>query len=262
MHDDERVAEELEALQAILMDEIKILTDESGKAVGIETEVHPWTALDTEQQFVRVSLEVQLPCGYPDIRPTVRLFNPRGLDDSTFCRIREDISKKCTQNLGQPVIFEIIEIVKEQLTASNMPCVACCICLYGFRSGDHFTKTQCYHYFHSHCLAGHLTASENIFKEEQDKLPPWQQTATFQAVCPVCRAGISYDVEQLRTADPPQELVEAPKTFRPTPELRQLQEKMEALYLKQRSKGGIIQQGNRTPLLLSKLSHEDILKHW
>lgn len=78
--------------------------------MGIETEVHPWTALDTEQQFVRVSLEVQLPCGYPDIRPTVRLFNPRGLDDSTFCRIREDISKKCTQNLGQPVIFEIIEV--------------------------------------------------------------------------------------------------------------------------------------------------------
>lgn len=73
-------------------------------------------------------------------------------------------------------------MVREHLTASNVPCCQCCICLYGFRDGDHFTKTHCYHYFHSHCLAGHLTASERIFREEQDKLPAWQQTEKFQVI--------------------------------------------------------------------------------
>ncbi|KAG8276884.1 NF-kappaB binding [Homalodisca vitripennis] len=71
-------------------------------------------------------------------------------------------------------------LVKEQLTACNVPCCQCCICLYGFRQGDHFTKTPCYHYFHSHCLAKHLRISHRIFNEEQDKLPAWQRTDTFQ----------------------------------------------------------------------------------
>uniref|UniRef100_A0A0A9YWV5 E3 ubiquitin-protein ligase RNF25 n=1 Tax=Lygus hesperus TaxID=30085 RepID=A0A0A9YWV5_LYGHE len=256
MHDDERVSDELEALQAILMEEIKINCDESGQAVGIETEIHPWTALDTETQYVRLTLQVAFPSGYPDVRPNVTLSNPRGLDDSLLTSLHQEIDEKCKQNLGQPVVYEIYEIIKERLTNSNRPSVPCCICLYGFRQADQFTKTDCYHYFHSHCLAGHLTASENIFKEEQDKLPPWQQTATFQALCPICRAPINYDVETLRTADPPQELEEAPRTFQPTPELRLLQERMEALYLRQRSKGGIIQEDNKTLLLTEESNGE------
>lgn len=253
MHDDERVSEELEALQAILMDELKFKFDDSGKCIGLETEVHPWTALDTEQQYVRVTLQVSLPVGYPDIKPNITLSSPRGLDESLLKTIQKEVADKCAESLGQPVIFEIIEIVKERLTASNMPSVPCCICLYGFREGDQFTKTHCYHYFHSTCLAGHLTASENTFREEQDKLPPWQRTESFQAVCPVCRAHISYDVEVLRSALPPRELEEAP-VFQPTPELRRLQESMSKLYLKQRSKGGIIQPSNKT-LLLSEESN-------
>jgi len=257
MHDEERVCEELEALEAILMDEIKIKKDDRGRAIAVETEVHPWTALDTEQQYVRVTLEVSLPKGYPDVKPKVSLSNPRGLEDSLLVTIMNDVNEKCDQNLGQPVIFEIIEVIKERLTASNMPCCPCCICLYGFRQGDHFTKTDCYHYFHSHCLAGHLTASENIFREEQDKLPPWQQTAIFQAVCPVCRAPIDYDVPTLKLAPQPQELAEAPPHFVATPELRTLQEKMAALYLHQQSKGGIIQEENRTILLTDNTSSQE-----
>lgn len=243
MHDDERVAEELEALQAILLNEIDIKTNESGMATGIEMEVHPWTALDVDLQYVRVTLVVHLPKGYPDVRPTVQLKNPRGLEDSLINDIYSQIEDKCNQLIGQPALFELIEVVKEKLTASNKPCVPCCICLYGFRQGDDFIKTDCYHYFHSRCLAGHLTASENIFKEEQDKLPPWEKTEEqFKALCPICRSQISYDVEVLKNAHPPIELEEAPRTFQPTPELRMLQEKMGELFLHQRSKGGIIQE--------------------
>lgn len=61
------------------------------------------------------------------------------------------------------------------MTQKNLPTGQCVICLYGFRDGDKFTKTECYHYFHSHCLAAHIIAAERYYKEELDKLPQWQQ---------------------------------------------------------------------------------------
>lgn len=67
--------------------------------------------------------------------------------------------------------------MREHLTKSNLPTGQCVICLYGFRDGDEFTKTKCYHYFHSHCLAAHIAAADRYYREEQDKLPPWQQDA-------------------------------------------------------------------------------------
>uniref|UniRef100_A0A1B6LZM1 RWD domain-containing protein n=1 Tax=Graphocephala atropunctata TaxID=36148 RepID=A0A1B6LZM1_9HEMI len=245
-----RVDEELEALQAILMDEIHIKTDDRGKAMAVETTVYPWTALDTQQQYVRVDLSISLPTRYPDISPVVILRNPRGLEDTTVAAVELQIREKCDDFLGQPVIYEIINLVKEQLTACNVPCCQCCICLYGFRQGDHFTKTPCYHYFHSHCLAKHLRISHRIFTEEQDKLPAWQRTDTFQATCPVCRAEVAYDVESLGAAPPPLDLLQA-ENFTPSAELRRLQQQMAALYLRQKQRGGIIQQDS-TVLLLTE----------
>ncbi|RZF40353.1 hypothetical protein LSTR_LSTR008783 [Laodelphax striatellus] len=250
MHEDERVVDELEALKAILMDEIIIKTDDRGYAVGLETEVFPYTALDTEQQFVRVTLDIKLSAGYPDEVPGVCLRNPRGLDDSTLDLMNKQIGEKCEEYLGQPVIFEIIEVVKENLTASNVPCCQCCICLYGFREGDQFTKTPCYHYFHTYCLGEHLTSSERIFQEEQANLPQWQRTQRFQAVCAVCRAPIMYNAADLSRAAPPQDVVDAPRQLQPTAELRRLQQDMAALYLRQKQRGGIIQQHDNAATLL------------
>ncbi|KAG8276883.1 NF-kappaB binding [Homalodisca vitripennis] len=105
-----RVDEELEALQAILMDEIHIKTDDRGKAVAVETTVYPWTALDTQQQYVRVDLSIALPARYPDISPVVTLRNPRGLEDTTVAAIEAQIHDKCDDFLGQPVIYEIINL--------------------------------------------------------------------------------------------------------------------------------------------------------
>lgn len=76
----------------------------------METEVYPCTALDTEQQYVRLTLEIQLPSTYPDTAPVVRLRNPRGLDDSVLAKIEQQIRQKCDDYIGQPVIFEIIEV--------------------------------------------------------------------------------------------------------------------------------------------------------
>lgn len=72
----------------------------------------------------------------------------------------------------------MMQLIREHLTRSNLPTDQCAVCLYGFREGDEFTKTECYHYFHSHCLAAHVAAAERYYREEQEKLPQWQQDTT------------------------------------------------------------------------------------
>lgn len=76
------------------------------------------------------------------------------------------------------MIMVMIQLIREHLTRSNLPTDQCAVCLYGFREGDEFTKTECYHYFHSHCLAAHVAAAERYYREEQEKLPQWQQDTT------------------------------------------------------------------------------------
>lgn len=72
--------------------------------------MYPWTALDAEQQYVRVTLQVSLPSGYPDVKPNITLSSPRGLDESLLKSIYKEVAEKCAASLGQPVIFEIIEV--------------------------------------------------------------------------------------------------------------------------------------------------------
>ncbi|XP_077288432.1 E3 ubiquitin-protein ligase RNF25 [Arctopsyche grandis] len=248
---DERVTDEIEALEAILIDDVIIHRKNSIPTV-IETVVHPSTGDDTDQQYVCVTLEVLLTSNYPDTSPNVKLRNPRGLDDSVLDTINAQIQDKLLDCLGQPVVFELIELIRENLTNSNLPSGQCVICLYSFLAGDAFTKTQCYHHFHSHCLSSHLVAGERNYIEELEKLPLWQkqQAQPYQPTCPVCREPINCDATSLGGAPPPRELSEA-RNFELTSELRDLQERMATLYQHQQSRGGIIDlKANRSKLLL------------
>ncbi|XP_068918293.1 E3 ubiquitin-protein ligase RNF25 isoform X1 [Tenebrio molitor] len=236
----ERVQEEIEALEAILMDDISISYKEDGCPELVKSTIFPSTADDTDKQYVCVTLEVKLPEEYPDCEPVVQLRNPRGLDDTTLNHLYRAIKDKCNEFVGQPVIYELIELIRENLTESNLPTCHCAVCLYGFSEGDSFTKTQCFHYFHSYCLAMHLITTEKHFVEEQEKLPAWQKsTKGFQATCPVCREPISCDVQELKNALPPRELKKA-QNFQVTKELQMLQAQMRKLFIYQKSRGGII----------------------
>ncbi|KAJ8919745.1 hypothetical protein NQ315_006274 [Exocentrus adspersus] len=254
----ERVQEELEALEAILMDDISIIYNENGCPELVKSTIFPSTANEVDKQYVCVTLEAKLPDGYPDCEPIVQLRNPRGLDDSTINNLYEAIKEKCSEFLGQPVIFELIEIIRESLTESNLPTCQCAVCLYGFSDGDSFTKTKCFHYFHSYCLANHLITTKRHFQEEQDKLPAWQKsTKGFQASCPVCREHINCDVEELSSAAPPKELENA-QNFEVTSDLRHLQERMKQLFTYQKSRGGIIDiEAEENKLLLITESNGD-----
>ncbi|XP_030754591.1 E3 ubiquitin-protein ligase RNF25 [Sitophilus oryzae] len=236
----ERVQEELEALEAILMDDISITYNDEGCADLVKSTIFPSTANEVDKQYVCVTLEVQLPENYPDCKPLIKLKSPRGLDDSTIDHLYREADKKCEEYIGQPVIYELIELIRENLTESNLPTCHCAVCLYGFSEGDSFTKTQCFHYFHNYCLTNHLIITEKHFHEEQEKLPAWKRSSEgFHATCPVCRESIKCDVEELKTALPPKELENAQK-FELTKDLKMLQEKMQQLYVYQKNKGGII----------------------
>lgn len=179
--------------------------------------------------------------GYPDIKPKFKLRNPRGLDDKNINKIEKSVKDKLDESIGQPVVFDLIEVIREHLTESNLPSGQCVVCLYGFQEGDQFTKTDCYHYLHSYCLARHLLASKKNYQEEQDKLPAWQRklAKSYQAFCPVCREIINDEVDCLLESKPPAELENAPK-FQLTVELKNLQTTMTGLFLHQKSRGGII----------------------
>lgn len=209
----------------------------------IETTVLPTVGADgTERQYVCVTLQVCPGDGYPDAQPAFHLRNPRGLDDGSIDAIRRACQQKLAESVGQPVVFDLIEVVREHLTESNLPSGQCVVCLYGFCEGDAFTKTVCYHYLHSYCLARHLVAAQRNYDEELHKLPAWQQKLEkpFQPTCPVCREMILDDVEPLRQAAPPADLCSAP-VFELTAELRQMQATMAKMLQRQRQMGGVIE---------------------
>ncbi|KAL1502369.1 hypothetical protein ABEB36_007517 [Hypothenemus hampei] len=229
-----------------------------GCAELVKSTIFPSTANEVEKQYVCVTLEVKLPENYPDCKPVVKLKSPRGLDDSTIDHLYREINKKCDEFLGQPVIFELIDLIRENLTESNLPTCQCAVCLYGFSEGDSFTKTQCFHYFHNYCLANHLIITSKHFNEEQDKLPAWKRSPEgFRATCPVCRELINCDVDELKTAMPPKDLENAQK-FEVTHELKLLQQEMQQLFNYQKSRGGIIDiEAEENKLLLITNSNED-----
>ncbi|XP_068145189.1 LOW QUALITY PROTEIN: E3 ubiquitin-protein ligase RNF25 [Drosophila tropicalis] len=251
--------DEVESLEAILMDDVSVKRSASGSVDMIETTVLPLTGEEEDQQYICVTLQVLPPTGYPDVSPAFKLLRPRGLDDARLEAIRSACNAKIKESLGFPVVFDLIEVVREHLTGSNLPSGQCVICLYGFSDGDEFTRTECFHYLHSYCLARHLHALRRNYQEEFDKLPAWlQKTADpFQALCPVCRELISDESDSLKCAMPPSELENAPD-FRVTQELREMQQRMSQLYLQQKSRGAIIDVEAEGAAVISIETEEDI----
>uniref|UniRef100_A0A8D0H8I1 Ring finger protein 25 n=1 Tax=Sphenodon punctatus TaxID=8508 RepID=A0A8D0H8I1_SPHPU len=142
--------------------------------------------------------------------------------------------------LGAPVLYELIEKGKEILTDNNIPHGQCAICLYGFQEREAFTKTPCYHYFHSHCLARyaqHMEREIDMQRQERElhPAPPQQQAAGVQ--CPVCRKTLAYDLSALQAAPPPQQPMER---YQPDAKALQHQEELRLIFQRQQAKGGII----------------------
>ncbi|XP_064396032.1 E3 ubiquitin-protein ligase RNF25-like isoform X3 [Halichondria panicea] len=156
--------------------------------------------------------------------------------------ILDGLCRKCEELLGCEMIYQLVEFTKECLTDNNLPSGECAICLSGFEESDEFQKTDCYHYFHLPCLADYLHYYQRQLLEDQEedrKVDMMLRKKTRQLECPVCR--VSIDTSTLNF-DPSKTMATPVKSiaFQPSPKLREWQNKMEALLLKQRRKGGVI----------------------
>ncbi|KAB7499977.1 E3 ubiquitin-protein ligase RNF25 [Armadillidium nasatum] len=218
--------------------------DNGGYPSSVEAVIKPATAENVEQQHVRVTLIVNLTQSYPDKAPQLELRNPRGIDDDVLKLINVECKTKCEEYLGLPVIYELIELVREKLTANNTPSCPCAICLFLFTDNDHFTKTKCFHYFHSNCLGRYILNCEETaaVEERENQLPAWMAREKRHLLCPVCREPLNEEVNGINLLEnPPPEEGELMTAFDPLcPEIKSLQENMKSLYLHQQSKGGII----------------------
>ncbi|NXA46716.1 RNF25 ligase, partial [Nothocercus julius] len=177
---------------------------------------------------------------YPDKAPEIAIRNPRGLSDEQIQKILKTLGCVAEARLGTEVLYELIEKGKEILTDNNIPHGQCVICLYGFQEREAFTKTQCYHYFHSHCLARyaqHMEEEVLMQQEARDQhlAPSPKQAAGVQ--CPVCRETLIYDLCALKAAPPPQHPLEP---YRPDARTLQHQEELRLIFKRQQERGGII----------------------
>uniref|UniRef100_A0A3Q1ERB9 E3 ubiquitin-protein ligase RNF25 n=1 Tax=Acanthochromis polyacanthus TaxID=80966 RepID=A0A3Q1ERB9_9TELE len=236
------VQSEIEVLQSIYLDELLVGRREDG-CWEVSLVLYPSTAEDSVSQFVRLTLTLTLDQQYPSSSPSISIHNPRGLSDDKLSSVRKCLQLEAQSCLGSPVLYQLIEKAKEILTESNIPHGNCVICLYDFKEGETFTKTSCYHYFHSHCLGRYVSHSERELRQrekelEEDKTRDRSDYQELSVVCPVCREPLIYDVHQLLSAPAPQ-----------LPELDQaaigsdFQQKwceLQKLLEKQRCKGGII----------------------
>ncbi|XP_029015842.1 E3 ubiquitin-protein ligase RNF25 [Betta splendens] len=236
------VQSEIEVLQSIYVDELLVNKREDG-GWEVSLVLYPSTAEDSVSQFVRMTLTLTLDQQYPSSSPSISIHNPRGLSDDKLNSVHRCLQSEAQSCLGSPVLYQLIEKAKEILTESNIPHGNCVICLYGFKEGETFTKTSCYHYFHSHCLGRYVSHSERELRQrekelEEDKTRDRSDCQELTVVCPVCREALSYDVDQLLSSPAPQ-LPEMDKAATAS-DFQQKWFELQKLLERQRAKGGVI----------------------
>uniref|UniRef100_A0A6J0TND5 E3 ubiquitin-protein ligase RNF25 n=1 Tax=Pogona vitticeps TaxID=103695 RepID=A0A6J0TND5_9SAUR len=232
---------EVEVLESIYLDELQVCKGD-GRSVPWEISItlHPATAEDQDSQYVCFTLVLSLPPQYPDEVPKISIRNPRGLSDEQIQKISLMLQSVAQAQLGTAMLYELIEKGKEILTDNNIPHGQCVICLYGFQENEAFTKTLCYHYFHSHCLASYAEHMEKeIRAQREERAPPLTPLPKeeIEVPCPVCREPLVYDLATLQAAPAPQQPVEI---YQPDTQTLLHREQLRLIYQKQQEKGGII----------------------
>ncbi|XP_053140202.1 E3 ubiquitin-protein ligase RNF25 isoform X2 [Hemicordylus capensis] len=232
---------EVEVLESIYLDELQV-SKGNGRSVPWEISItlHPATAEDQDLQYVCFTLVLSVPLQYPNEVPKIAIRNPRGLSDEQIYKISHTLQCVAEAQLGAAILYELIEKGKEILTDNNIPHGQCVICLYGFQENEAFTKTSCYHYFHSHCLANytkHMEEEIRAQRKEREQSLASLPKKEVEVQCPVCREPLVYDLATLLAAPPPQQPVEV---YRPDTQTLQHREQLRLIYKRQQEKGGII----------------------
>ncbi|XP_019864259.1 PREDICTED: uncharacterized protein LOC105316566 [Amphimedon queenslandica] len=243
------LSEEIELLQNVYFDDLQVVSDENSSLLF---HITPSTCDDKDTQFVYCDLTFIIDNkNYPGVSPNIAVTKSRGLSDAHIESIVEGLSHLSFKNLGSPMIYDLVEYVRDCLTDNNRPCGRCPICQYDFQDDDQFVRTECYHYFHPNCLSRYVDLHlESLAKqkEESSKLKyrlPFTETLAQKLECPVCRVAInSKDHCLLAIKDIDATELENNTlydySYHKDPKLMAWQEEMALLFEKQQRKGGII----------------------
>ncbi|XP_077475304.1 E3 ubiquitin-protein ligase RNF25 [Stigmatopora argus] len=231
---------EIEVLQSIYLDDLRVSRTRD-RHWEVSLVLYPSTAEDYGSQFVRLGLTLTLDEQYPLSSPDISIHNTRGLSDDKLSSLQQSLELEAESYVGSPVLYQLIEKAKEILTESNIPHGNCVICLYGFKEGEAFSKTRCYHYFHSHCLgryAGHSEEENGLRRREMAEDKTAVQNQELTVACPVCREPLTYDLDQLMASAAPQQQPELDAAIRS--DFQQKWRELEKVLERQRCRGGII----------------------
>ena len=107
----EQQLEEIEILQNILLEKVKIIKDEPNFHIQIEIEGdNP----NQDETFKTFYLEVQLNNDYPEKPPKLKIFEANdNLSDKNKENIMKQLEEYCQENIGMPMIYQLYEIMKE-----------------------------------------------------------------------------------------------------------------------------------------------------
>ena len=104
MSDDE-AADEVETLRAIYQDDIEI--KRTPRCMTLAMQLNPKTGEDASQHFVRASLTIEAPAGYPEVAPICSLSNARGLTDAFCAELVEKLREESASLRGECCCYQL-----------------------------------------------------------------------------------------------------------------------------------------------------------
>ncbi|CAF0715040.1 unnamed protein product [Brachionus calyciflorus] len=222
--------EELEILESIYNDDI-LDKNLHGENPSIEVLIYPPNSENEEdnKKNIILTLIIKFSKNYPNEIPKFEFKNVKGIIDQDIKEINVRITEIAAKNIGEHMLFEIIQDIKDFLNSyGNVPkSCKCSICLNNFEDGTKVTHLDCYHYFHTSCLSTFLAYALNDIEDEKREAEmhkiKWKDRTPC---CPECRQSMNTsqieDLKQFNT-------------------IRQTQAKMKILFEKQKKAGGIIE---------------------
>ena len=105
------------------------------------------------------------------------------------------------------LLYQMIDIAKDNLTVNNVPSNPCPICLIHFNIQDKFVKTGCFHHFHAYCIKEYIDKYEpeelSLIEQQRQQYLGLETTKktpeghTEEVPCPTCRKMTSFNKEEI-----------------------------------------------------------------
>ncbi|GAV04975.1 hypothetical protein RvY_15171 [Ramazzottius varieornatus] len=223
-------------------------------AASFKMLIHPATAGDFSRQNISLILELLLRSTYPDSAPIVRFHQPRGLSDLQLSGLVRELEDEASKRTGSPMIYDLIDIVRDYLTRTNFPSVECPFCLCNIEEGDEFFKTECFHYYHTFCLRKYLEFLTRQEKEIHNSGFPFVLTS-----CVVCRSQFSSPVslDTLTSSREPSTVAVLPEGFQPTTDFERERQWRASVFEQQKARKGLIEPDDCFVITLNHIPEVD-----